>query len=129
MDRRASAAADVLAVQWHYARRGRSLAGAALAGSRRFVEWAHYPRADHVDAASGARFYYHAHPAGERAAGEHGHFHLFVPAPGALAHLVGLSLDAAGLPTRLFTTQNKAGVPGWIGDLGFESKFRQLWGK
>lgn len=107
MDPRAQAAADVLAVQWHYASRGRSLAGAALAGARQFVEWAHYPREDHVDHASGARFYYHAHAAAERCPGEHGHFHLFVPAPhapGEITHLVGISLDPTGMPLRLFTT-------------------------
>lgn len=116
MQRAAAAAADALAVQWHYASRGRSLAGAALAGARRFVEWTHYPRDDHVDAASGARFYYHAHPAGERAPGEHGHFHLFVPAdgePGAISHLVGISLDAKGLPLRLFTTNRWVTGEAW----------------
>ena len=110
------AAADVLAVQWHYASQGRSLAGAALAGARRFVEWAHYPRDDHVDPASGARFYYHAHPADERAPGEHGHFHLFVPAarePGAISHLAGISLDAKGLPLRLFTTNRWVTGDAW----------------
>jgi hypothetical protein len=107
MDDRAQAAAEVLAVQWHYASQGRSLAAAALAGAREFVEWAHHPRDDHVDAASGVRFYYHAHPAAERAPHEHGHFHLFVPAPGeagAISHLIAISLDAQGLPLRLFTT-------------------------
>lgn len=109
MDRRGQAAADVLAVQWHYASQGRSLAGAALAGARAFVEWTHHPREDHVDAASGVRFYYHAHAPEERAPGEHGHFHVFVRAagePGAIAHLVGISLDAKGLPLRLFTTNH-----------------------
>lgn len=113
---RAQAAAEVLAVQWHYASRGRSLAAAALAGARRFVEWQHYPRDDHVDAASGARFYYHAHPADQRAPGEHGHFHVFVPAPGdpgAISHLVGLSLDAQGLPLRLFTTNRWVTGDAW----------------
>ena len=116
MDRRAQAADEVIAVQWHYASRGRSLATAALAGAQRFVEWSHYPREDHVDAASGARFYYHAHPAGERAEGEHGHFHLFVPTPGqpgAISHLVGISLDARGLPLRLFTTNQWVTGEAW----------------
>lgn len=113
---RAQAAAEVLAVQWHYASRGRSLAAAALAGARSFVEWQHYPRDDHVDAASGARFYYHAHPADQRVPGEHGHFHVFVPAPGepgAISHLVGLSLDAQGLPLRLFTTNRWVTGDAW----------------
>lgn len=116
MDHRIRAATEVLAVQWHYASQGRSLAAAALAGARRFVEWDHYPRGDHVDAASGARFYYHAHPADERAEGEHGHFHLFVPAPGepgAISHLVGISLDAQGLPLRLFTTNHWVTGDAW----------------
>ena len=113
---RARAAAEVLAVQWQYASQARSLAEAALAGSRRFVEWAHYPREDHVDRASGLRFYYHAHPGHERAPGEHGHFHLFVPAPGQageISHLVGLSLDAKGLPLRLFTTNHWVTGDAW----------------
>lgn len=116
MDCAAQAANEVIAVQWHYASRGRSLATAALAGAERFVEWSHHPREDCVDGASGARFYYHAHPAGERAEGEHGHFHLFVPAPGqpgAISHLVGISLDARGLPLRLFTTNQWVTGEAW----------------
>ncbi len=114
--RRAQAAAEVLAVQWQYASQGRSLASASLAGARQFVEWAHYPCSDHVDRASGVRFYYHAHPADQRAPGEHGHFHLFVPAsgePGAISHLVGVSIDAKGLPLRLFTTNRWVTGEAW----------------
>lgn len=116
MERRARAAAAVLAVQWQYASRGRSLAAAALAGARRFVEWEHHPRGDHVDRASGVRFFYHAHSADARAAGEHGHFHLFVPAPGrpgSISHLVGISLGAKGLPLRLFTTNHWVTGEAW----------------
>jgi hypothetical protein len=114
--RRVQAAAEVLAVQWQYASQARSLATAALAGAQQFVEWAHHPRGDHVDRASGARFYYHAHAAEERAPLEHGHFHLFVPAPGepqSLSHLVGLSIDAKGLPLRLFTTNRWVTGEAW----------------
>jgi hypothetical protein len=117
MDRRAQAAADVLAVQLQLAGQGRTLAGAALAGAREFVEWTHYPRDDHVDRRSGVRFYYHAHSAQERVAGEHGHFHLFVPAPGApaaIAHLVAISLDEKGLPLRLFTTNHWVTGDTWL---------------
>ena len=104
----ANAAGSVAAVQWAYAQRSRSLADAALAGARRFVEWEHYPHDDCIDAVHGTRFYYHAHPAAERAGGEHGHFHLFVASPAgakpSFSHLAGLSLDARGLPLRWFTT-------------------------
>lgn len=102
------AAAEVLASQLLYAQRGRSLAQAALVGARRFVEWTHYPQDDCVDRRHGARFFYHAHDAAERAPNEHGHFHVFVPHEGEAVHLVGISMDAAGLPTRLFTTN------GWV---------------
>lgn len=103
---RQAAAQQVLAQQLAYAERGTSLAQAALAGARQCVEWAHYPRSDVVDPVRGTRFYYHAHPAAERAPGEHGHFHIFAPhaAQGGFFHLAGLSLDARGLPLRLFTT-------------------------
>jgi hypothetical protein len=107
MQRRAQAAGQVLAVQWQFASQGRSLAGAALAGAHRFVEWMHYPREDHVDRATGVRFFYHSHGADQRPAGEHGHFHVFVPTPGepgAISHLIVISLDAKGLPLALFTT-------------------------
>lgn len=100
------AADEVFAVQWHYARSGRSLAEAALAGARRFTAWAHHPRADAVDVCSGTRFYYHAHEPDDLP-DEHGHFHVFVPHPQALndlTHLAALSLDAHGVPQRWFTT-------------------------
>ncbi|MBI5259239.1 MAG: hypothetical protein HY855_22235 [Burkholderiales bacterium] len=102
------AAAEVLATQLDYAQRGRSLAQAALAGARHFVEWAHYPQDDCVDRRHGARFFYHAHDAAERAPNEHGHFHVFVTHADTVVHLVGISIDANGLPTRLFTTN------GWV---------------
>jgi hypothetical protein len=117
MDRVAQAAADVLAVQLHLAAQGRTLAGAALAGAREFVEWAHHPRDDHVDRTSGVRFYYHAHAADERVPGEHGHFHLFVPVPGepaAISHLIAISLDDKGLPLRLFTTNHWVTGDTWL---------------
>lgn len=103
---------DMLGTHAHYAQRGQSLATAALAGARDFVRWAHHPREDAVDAVHASRFYYHAHDADEMMAQEHGHFHVFVTAPDAgangLAHLVGISMDAQGLPLRLFTTN------GWV---------------
>lgn len=92
--------------------------------------WAHYPADDAVDPASGSRWFYHAHPPGERDAGEHGHFHLFLARdvlersgaravagpPGGtssgadVVHLVAIAIDTAGLPTRLFTVNR------WVTD-------------
>jgi hypothetical protein len=111
LSRRRAAAARVVAVQWRYARRGTSLAQAALGGAREFVALRHYPRDDAIDAASGTQFYYHAHDSRRRPPEEHGHFHLFVRAPRAargaatgFVHVAALSLDARGLPLRWFTT-------------------------
>lgn len=81
-----------------------------------FVEWAHYPQPDAISPVTGWRFYYHAHAARQRLGGEHGHFHVFVPPPrgkamaGRFSHLVGISVDARGLPLRLFTTNR------WVTD-------------
>jgi hypothetical protein len=117
------------------AKTGDNLVGEALRDQGVFVEWEHYPRDDVYDALTHAQFYYHAHPAGQRAWPEHGHFHTFlrprgmppgvapadVPPPAdaaepatdepgapadnaALCHLVAISMNPAGLPIRLFTT-------------------------
>lgn len=92
--------------------------------------WAHYPADDAVDPATGARWFYHAHPTGERDAGEHGHFHLFFARdvleragaaaiagpPGGVSsgadvvHLFAIAIDTDGLPTRLFTVNR------WVTD-------------
>lgn len=89
--------------------------------------WTHYPPDDAVDAVTGARWFYHAHPPEERGNGEHGHFHLFLDrdnfldAGGAIAgpvasggaavvHVAALSIDLAGLPRALFTVNR------WVTD-------------
>ncbi len=87
-----------------------------------FLESDHYPKGDVYDDDSAAQYYYHAHRADT---GEHGHFHTFLRAKGfppraepapysgsaqrplgddAIAHLVAVSMDRAGLPITLFTT-------------------------
>jgi hypothetical protein len=89
-----------------------------------FFEWNHYPDGDVYDQSTHSQYYYHAHPPEERP-GEHGHFHMFLrpdgmpegvkPAPvpdykppedpdDSLSHLVAISMDSAGLPIKLFTT-------------------------
>ena len=92
--------------------------------------WAHYPPDDAVDPTNGARWFYHAHPPGDREAGEHGHFHLFfarevlenagattiAAPPGGVSsgadvvHLFAVAIDETGLPTRLFTVNR------WVTD-------------
>lgn len=101
-----------------------NVVGDVLKGQGDFFEWDHYPKGDVYDFETHAQYYYHAHPV-ELRGGEHGHFHTFLrpkgfpdgvqPAdvpdfeevPGendALSHLIAISMNPAGYPIRLFTT-------------------------
>ncbi len=103
---------------------GSNVVAEILRGQGTFYEWNHYPDGDVYDGESHGQFYYHAHPSPLRES-EHGHFHTFlrvagmapgtepVPMPAtverpeggdALSHLIGISMDRRGYPTRLFTT-------------------------
>lgn len=103
---------------------GDNLVGELLKGVETFFEWSHYPDGDVYDQVTHSQYYYHAHPPEERS-NEHGHFHTFLrpegmpkqvkPAPvadyeapkdpdDALSHLIAVSMDSAGLPIKMFTT-------------------------
>lgn len=101
------------------ARRDDNVVAPLLSGEGPFYEWNHYPAGDVYDSETHAQYYYHTHPAAEAnrpRADEHGHFHTFLrlhgmpaePTSGdngeALSHLVGIAVDAGGVPLRLFTT-------------------------
>ncbi len=100
-----------------------NLVGEVLAGHGTFFEWNHYPPGDSHDPESGSQYYYHAHSARERFAGEHGHFHLFVrsdPAPAdpqseapPATHLFGIAMNTAGWPIALFTTNRWVTAEEW----------------
>jgi hypothetical protein len=98
------------------ARSGRGVLADLLGRAEAFAEWEHYPPRDALDARSGYRFYYHAHAAQQRVRDEHGHFHVFAPSRGAgadYAHLFALSLDARGMPLRVFTTNRWVTAEHW----------------
>lgn len=102
--------------------------GEVLRSQGEFFEWNHYPKDDVYDHETHAQYYYHAHPPEERSrkyGEEHGHFHTFLRPKGfpagikpvllpdlkapegpndALCHLIGISMNRAGYPIRLFTT-------------------------
>ncbi|MFQ5954612.1 MAG: hypothetical protein ACE5JZ_06080 [Kiloniellales bacterium] len=101
-----------------------NIVGEVLRGHGTFYEWDHYPPGDVYDQETHAQYYYHAHPVEDRG-GEHGHFHTFLRARGMpkgvrpaplpdyrppkdkselLSHLVAISMNRAGYPIRLFTT-------------------------
>lgn len=125
MVNRKQSAHSLLAAQLHMMQQGPGLAVAALAGATRFVEWRHYPAGDLHDRATQCRFFYHAHSADERVAGEHGHFHVFVPAAAgeeSFSHLVGISLDAHGMPVRIFSTNRWVTDETWIDGAGMVAR-------
>ncbi len=98
------------------ARSGRGLLADLLGRAEAFAEWEHYPPRDALDARSGYRFYYHAHAAQQRARDEHGHFHVFAPRRAGEAgyvHLFALSVDARGMPLRVFTTNRWVTAEDW----------------
>ena len=98
-----------------------------------FFQWDHYPKGDVYDRQTHAQYFYHAHSVGGRDP-EHGHFHTFMRAEGmargvkpvnrpdrsswpsgidALTHIIGISMDANGMPIRLFTTNRWVTGEAW----------------
>lgn len=121
----ADAAAEVKNCRRVLAKTGDTILTELLRGVGAPAEWRHYPPGDVYDGEHHAQYYYHSHAAAERRPGEHGHFHTFLRPLGmpagvkpallpdagralgendALSHLAGISVDASGEVTRLFTT-------------------------
>jgi hypothetical protein len=112
-----------------------NIVGELLRDSETFFEWDHYPAGDVFDQETNSQFYYHAHPQ-ELRGGEHGHFHTFLRPNGmprgvkpamvpnfempkgdneALSHLIAISMDEFGVPTRFFTTNRWVTGEVWYG--------------
>jgi len=107
---------EVIRAERALARQGFNVVARLLRDEGTFYEWDHYPAGDVRDPASGAQYFYHAHVAAERPAGEHGHFHCFlrVAGTGLLHHLVAVAMDDRGRPTRLFTVNRWVTDDSWI---------------
>lgn len=107
------AGAEMLQAIETQARKRRNLLVDVLGRRANFEAWMHYPPRDAIDGSSGYRFYYHAHA--RRAPAEHGHFHVFGPVAGdpAYTHLIGISVDDRGFPTRVFTTNRWVTAERW----------------
>jgi len=100
-----------------------------LRGQGEFIELDHYPTGDVYDHETHSQFYYHSHREGE-----HGHFHTFLREKGmpngcqpveqseadfmnerddTLSHLIAISMDRAGFPIGLFTTNRWVTADNW----------------
>jgi len=107
------------------ASQGLSLVPRVIPSDGSFQQWEHYPDKDAISPTTRSRWFYHAHPPEQREAGEHGHFHLFLPldafagiapvkapkpknkkgkTPAKVVHFIALSCNTSGIPTHWFTT-------------------------
>lgn len=91
------AAEIVLACGAALAARPGGILGALIADDAPLAEWRHYPVGEVYDPHSHAQYFYHAHPAAQRTAGEHGHFHTFLRAEGMPAGAAPLVLPETAL--------------------------------
>ena len=106
------------------------LVSEVLRGQGTFYELEHYPSDDVFDRDTHGQYYYHAH----RGAGEHGHFHTFLRAPGmpagvapvpysggelwprgdeSISHLIAISMNAFGRPISLFAVNRWVSAEAW----------------
>ena len=123
------AAAELVAATAAMFAEGVPLMRRLLPSGSELEAWANYPGGGLLCPASGSRAFYHVHPPGEREAGEHGHFHFFLPrsamddraapliappdadsAEHDFVHIAALAIDASGLPLRWFTVNR------WVTD-------------
>jgi hypothetical protein len=100
-----------------------------LRGQGEFYELDHYPKGDVYDSETHSQHFYHAHREGE-----HGHFHTFLREEGMpedcspaeqseapfmkerddkISHLIAISMNRAGFPIGLFTTNRWITADNW----------------
>lgn len=128
---RMNAAADEILECYRVLKKGdANIVGEILKGQGTFYEWDHYPEGDVYDSETHAQYYYHAHREDE-----HGHFHTFLRKKGMrkgvnpvpydgdaewpteedeiICHLIAISMDNAGFPIALFTTNRWVTGENW----------------
>jgi len=133
----AEAGARILNCYRLLAKTSDNIVGEVLKGQGTFYELDHYPAGDVHDPETHSQYYYHSHRIGE-----HGHFHTFVREKGipeglhpieqshadfmderddTLSHLIGISMNPAGFPIALFTTNRWVTADNWyVADDVFE---------
>lgn len=130
LERMNAAADEILECYRVLKKGGANIVGEILRGEGTFYEWDHYPEGDIYDNETHAQYYYHAHREGE-----HGHFHTFLRKKGmredvtpvpyhgdaewptaedeVICHLIAISMDSAGFPISLFTTNRWVTGENW----------------
>jgi len=129
LDTMAEAGERVLECYRVLAKSGSNVVAEMLRGQGTFYEFDHYPAGDIYDPETHAQYYYHAHREGE-----HGHFHTFLREKGmpgdcrpveqseapfmkerddTLSHLIAVSMNRAGFPIGLFTTNRWITADNW----------------
>jgi hypothetical protein len=147
---RAQAARQLLAVYGRLAANGTHLLD-GLMTDRPPEQWERLPADDAVDRAGLFQWFYHCHAPEDRpGAAEHGHFHLFArralweplacapaeleferfagasPAGAETRHLLGVSLDAKGVPASLFVVDSSVTGDAMMSAVGTLSVLRAL---
>ena len=108
---------------------GSNVVAEVLRGQGKFYEFDHYPKGDVYDPETYSQYFYHAHREGE-----HGHFHTFLREEGMpedcrpaaqseapfmkerddkISHLIAISMNRAGFPIGLFTTNRWITADNW----------------
>ncbi|MDP6774726.1 MAG: hypothetical protein QGI63_10675 [Rhodospirillales bacterium] len=129
LDTMASAGERVLECYRVLQKSDTNLVAEVLRGQGEFYEFDHYPEGDVYDQETHSQYYYHSHREGE-----HGHFHTFLrekgmpkdcrPVPQSeadfmktrddkLSHLIAISMNRAGYPINLFTTNRWITADNW----------------
>ena len=108
---------------------GSNVVAEVLNGQGTFYELDHYPKGDVYDPETHSQYFYHSHREGE-----HGHFHAFLREKGmpgdcrpaeqseapfmkqrddTISHLIAISMNRAGYPIGLFTTNRWITADNW----------------
>ena len=104
-DREKEAAALLRECRAAFAAR-RTSALAEIVGAGDPVEWRHYPDGEVYDPSSHAQYFFHRHPSRPDAAGEAGHFHLFLRGDGMPVEIAPLVLTEFAVPNAPLPPQS-----------------------
>ena len=110
-----------------------------LDGATQIKAYQHYPKSAFTFGHGDWKVYYHCHKSPENEMQEHGHFHFFTRLettggdPDAnldkWSHVIAMSMNDLGQPTRLFTTNLWVTDGEWFNPILSQQQFNQLRGR